>query len=54
MSDLVERLRSTHPEITGDEYWRVIYAERKEAADEIERLRHSLREWRKFALGKKE
>lgn len=39
MSDLVERLRSTHGQLNDDDYWSALYAERKEAADEIERLR---------------
>lgn len=40
--DIVERLRTTYPELTGDEYWMAIYADRMAAADEIERLRHLL------------
>lgn len=38
MSDLVERLLSSHSDKSGDDYFKTIYAERKEAAAEIKRL----------------
>lgn len=37
--DIVIRLRSQLSELQGDEYWHEIYLQRKEAADEIDRLR---------------
>lgn len=47
MTDIVERLRDTHPKVSADVYWRIklayhpeqVHAERLEAADEIEKLR---------------
>jgi hypothetical protein len=41
-SDIVERLRSKHSDLEGDAYWEMIYAERREAAEEIERLRSEI------------
>jgi hypothetical protein len=39
MTDITERLRDPHSELSGDVYWGTIFAERREAADEIDALR---------------
>lgn len=44
--DLLDRLRVPHSDLSGDEYWKVIYAERQEAADEIARLRGEVDSWK--------
>lgn len=36
--EIVEKLRSSHSDLRGDDYWNAIYSERKLAADLIERL----------------
>ena len=55
MTDIVERLRGNVPMIWGDEGFMItdddtVLATFKEAADEIERLRATLNQTRRFAL----
>ncbi len=43
MADILQRLRSEHTELSADNRLKVLNAERREAADEIEPLREEIR-----------
>ena|SRR3990167_11176864 len=40
MIDIIDRLRDKNSQLTGSDYWNEIYNQRKDAANEIERLRN--------------